>query len=137
MNAHIKQIKTILLVCACSLHFLVCHGQLKPAGIFSDNMILQRDATNPVWGQASPGERIMLHFNSVVISTRSDVGGFWRILLPGLSAGGPFSMKITGGSDTVVFKNILIGDVWLRKKMVLPTEFSRKELKLSLGYLNS
>lgn len=113
MNAHIKQFKTILLVCACSLHFLVCHGKLRPAGIFTDSMVLQRDITNPVWGWASPGERIILYFDSVVISSTSDDRGFWRILLPGSDAGGPFSMKIVGESDTVVIKNILVGDVWL------------------------
>ncbi len=133
MNAHFKQSIAILLVYACSLHFLVCHGKLRPAGIFTDYMVLQRDITNPVWGWASPGERIMLYFDSVVISSTSDDRGFWRILLPGSGAGGPFSMKITGESDTVVFKNILIGDVWLRKEMVLPADFSRKKLKLSLG----
>jgi sialate O-acetylesterase len=33
-------------------------AEVKLAGMFTDNMILQRDSNAPVWGTADPGETV-------------------------------------------------------------------------------
>jgi len=37
-------------------------GDAKPAPVFSDNMVLQRDMPVPVWGAAEKGEKVTVSF---------------------------------------------------------------------------
>src|SRR5699024_4344470 len=39
--------------------------------------------------------------------------GRWQIDLPPMEAGGPYSLTITDGTDSIVFDNVMIGEVWL------------------------
>ena len=52
---------TITIIASC---FLLATGfaQVKPASLFSDNMVLQRETIVPVWGTASEGESITVEF---------------------------------------------------------------------------
>ena len=36
-------------------------------GLFTDNMVLQRDIKAPVWGWAEPGEVVMVKFNGQTV----------------------------------------------------------------------
>ncbi len=87
-------------------------AQVKPAQIFSDNMVLQREIKIPVWGTAAPGEKISVSFEGQIVSGITDSIGKWKIYLPALKSGGPFCLTITGVSDSIVFNNVLVGDVW-------------------------
>lgn len=107
--------KQFLSAAAFSLFFIFCSegfAQIQPARIFSDNMVLQRDIKIPVWGTAAPGEVVTVLLGEKTVSGATDKSGKWKIFLPGCNAGGPFDLKITGSSDTVIFRNILVGDVW-------------------------
>lgn len=81
--------------------------------IFSDNMVLQRNATVNVWGWASKGESITVVFNGQSVKAKADKNGNWLATLKPMSHGGPFELQVKGKSNTIVLKNILIGDVWL------------------------
>ena len=87
-------------------------AQIKPARIFSDNMVLQRGTEIPVWGKATPGETITVELGEEIVSGKTDVSGKWKVFLSKIKAGGPLNLKISGESDCIVFKNVLIGDVW-------------------------
>lgn len=87
-------------------------GQIKPARIFSDNMVLQREVALPVWGTAKPGEPIVVRIASSEVKTTTQPDGHWMANLPQLAAGGPYSLIVEGYADRIEFKNILIGDVW-------------------------
>jgi len=87
-------------------------AQIQPARIFSDNMVLQRDIKIPVWGTAAPGEVVTVLFGEKTVSGATDKSGKWKIFLPENKAGGPFDLKIKGSSDTIIFRNVLVGDVW-------------------------
>lgn len=87
-------------------------AEIKPARIFSDNMVLQREIKIPIWGTAAPGEKIVVFFNGKFASGNTDISGKWKIFLPEFKAGGPFSLTIAGESDSTTFENVLIGDVW-------------------------
>jgi sialate O-acetylesterase len=97
-----------LLLLAC----FECIAQITPAKIFSDNMMLQRGIKIPVWGKAMPGELITIAFDKKIASVTTNLLGQWKVVLPEFKAGGPFNLKITGNSDSIIFKNVLIGDVW-------------------------
>ncbi|MBH1959814.1 MAG: hypothetical protein I8H68_06865 [Flavobacteriia bacterium] len=79
---------------------------------FSDNMVLQRDAKIPVWGFAEPNEKVTVAFKNQIKTAVADASGNWKVLLNKEKFGGPFEMKISG-SNQIIIKNILIGDVWL------------------------
>lgn len=95
------------------LFFYICSfGQIKPARIFSDNMVLQREAAIPVWGIANPGDEIVVRIESSEAKTITKPDGRWIVNLPQLAAGGPYILKIDGSKGKIEFKNVLIGDVW-------------------------
>jgi len=87
-------------------------GSLRVPGIFSHNMVLQRDRPVPVWGTAAPGATVTVHLDSAVSSVKANARGSWTARLPARTAGGPFVLTIIAFSDTTTFRNVMIGDVW-------------------------
>ena len=86
-------------------------AEVKLATVFSDHMVLQRDAKLPVWGWAADGEKV-----TVTIAGQSHdataTDGRWKVHFTPLSAGGPHQLTISG-TNTVTVKVILVGEVWL------------------------
>jgi sialate O-acetylesterase len=78
-------------------------------------MVLQRNTKIKIWGWAKPDETVMLQFMGQDYITRVSEEARWEIAITTRQAGGPYDMKImTGdGKETIVIRNILIGDVWL------------------------
>ena len=100
----------------CHLAFAVLlggtlHAEVKPNPLFSDGAVLQRDQKIPVWGTARDGEKITVEIQGQKASTTA-AGGKWSLHLDPLTAGGPFTMTITG-DNTVTIKDLLVGEVWL------------------------
>jgi sialate O-acetylesterase len=92
--------------------------------IFGDNMVLQRNKVIPVWGWADPHEKISVRFNHQTKSVTADKDGNWKVNLDKESAGGPFQMTVKG-NNTVTFKNVLVGEVWVcsgQSNMEMPIE---------------
>ncbi|WP_374163746.1 sialate O-acetylesterase [Arcticibacter sp. MXS-1] len=101
------------------LQFLLCIilplasiAQIRLPRLVRDSMVLQRDAKVKVWGWASPGESVEVRFRDKRVKTAAGTDGKWTLLLPSGKAGGPFSMELKG-QNTIVLKDILVGDVWL------------------------
>lgn len=90
----------------------VANATVKVAGIFSSNMVLQRDINAPIWGTASPGEAITVTIDGLSMTTRATDKGSWMIYLPSFKAGGPFTISIKGQNE-VIFSDVLFGDVWV------------------------
>lgn len=101
----------------CSAIVLLClsvsvFADVKLPGIFSNNMVLQRNQLIPVWGWASPGEKVTVMFNKQTVRTKADKNGKWRINLKQEAAGGPYTLTVIGKNEVAV-KNVLVGEVWL------------------------
>ncbi len=79
--------------------------------LISDGMVLQRNTALEIWGWASSGERIGLDFAGRRYRTVTEADGTWRVALPPMPAGGPYTLTVTG-EDTVVVRDVLLGDVW-------------------------
>jgi sialate O-acetylesterase len=90
---------------------LCAHADVQLAPIFSDNMVLQRNAPIRFWGTATDGERVEVSLgeDSAQTITRD---GKWGVALPARKAGGPSQLVVRSG-NTVTIRNVLIGDVWL------------------------
>ncbi|MEO6244387.1 MAG: sialate O-acetylesterase [Opitutaceae bacterium] len=80
--------------------------------VFSDHMVLQRDARVPVWGTAAPGEKITVEFSGQSHSTTAGTDGKWRVTLADQKAGAPQTLTIRG-NNTIVIQDVLVGEVWL------------------------
>jgi sialate O-acetylesterase len=80
--------------------------------LFSDNMVLQRGQTDPVWGWTTPGAKITVQFAGKTATATAGLDGKWTALVGPLPAGGPYTMDISG-PQTVHLSNVMIGDVWL------------------------
>ncbi len=86
-------------------------AEVKVSKIFSSDMIMQRNKPVHVWGTADNGEKVTVSINNQEVSTTAD-NGKWKITLQPMKAGGPFDMNITG-SNTIEFRSVLVGDIWL------------------------
>lgn len=82
------------------------------AEIFTDNMVLQNESKIVVWGVAVDDSIIEVKFCGQNVTAKV-LNGQWLITLLPINAGGPFKMYIRNGSDKIILKNILIGEVWL------------------------
>jgi len=107
-----KNLKLILTVLTIVISTLISKADVSVAGIFSDNMVLQRNLNVKIWGTAAPGEKLVVSFNGQKRTTKADKKGLWSVVLEPMKAGGPFEMTIHGKNE-IVLKNILIGDVWI------------------------
>jgi len=80
--------------------------------LISDGMVLQRNTNVRLWGWALPGEVVQTHFLGRAYKAVTGTDSQWTVILPPMKAGGPYSMEIEG-TNHIVLKNILIGDVWV------------------------
>lgn len=90
-----------------------CHGEVVPAAIFADHMVLQRDRPVPVWGTGRPGENVRVTFGDDEAATVVGHDGRWEVLLPPqATADEPRPLLITGDRHCRL-DDVLVGDVWL------------------------
>jgi len=97
------------------LLFFIASGlsaQVKLPLLFSNNMVLQQGIEIPVWGWASPGEKITVTIDKTVASAKTTKDGKWSLKFPAMEYGGPHKMTVKG-KNTVTFENIMIGEVWV------------------------
>lgn len=80
-------------------------------GLFTDDMVLQRDHPIRVYGTGAEGESVTVKLNGESASTVVSEG-CWSVTLPAMKAGGPFSLTVEG-SEVKTLENVMLGDVWL------------------------
>ncbi len=108
--------------------FTACAGAaIKPASLFTDSCVLQQKVPLPVWGIADPGEPITVAIAGQTAITKANSGGAWSVRLKPLTAGGPFTMTVTGAAgDLVTLSDVLVGEVWLcsgQSNMEFPVKY--------------
>lgn len=105
--------KFIFLLFQLFLFNIIAFANVKPNAIFSNNMVLQRNMSVPIWGTADPNEKVEVQFNDqkhVVVAKN----GNWKIYLsPMKECTTALTMIIKGENNKVTITNILIGEVWL------------------------
>lgn len=79
---------------------------------FGEHMVLQRRMTVPVWGTAGAGEAVNVSFRGQARAATAGTDGKWVARLDAGEAGGPFEL-VVAGRNTVAFKDVLVGEVWL------------------------
>lgn len=93
--------------------------------LFTDHMILQRDKKIAVFGSGKTGSKItatLLDDSGEVVTSSACVpmtvtgviaDGKFRMYLPPLTAGGPYTLNVTDGVETLEYHDVLLGDIWL------------------------
>jgi len=99
-------------VCLSVLVVCPVRAEVKLPAIIGDNMCLQQDMKDPVWGWASPDEKVTVTLGDQKQTATADKDGKWMVRLDLLKAGGPVEMTVAG-TNTITVKNILIGEVWV------------------------
>jgi sialate O-acetylesterase len=97
------------------------------AGMFNNNMVLQRGISVPVWGTALPGQSVTVTFGGQTKTTTAGTDRKWLVRLDAMAANtNAQSLTVTiAGSTTNTYSNVLVGEVWLaagQSNMVLPLQ---------------
>lgn len=82
------------------------------SSIFGDNMVLQRDKVNTIWGWSEPGDTVTVQIGDKTATGTAQADKKWMVKIEPPPAGGPYTVKITG-KQVAELKNVLVGDVWL------------------------
>jgi len=100
-----------------ALFLLACgpglRADVRPGAPFRDGAVLQRGKPIPVWGKASPGERVQVSFHGETAAATADGTGRWRVELGPLAASSESAQMAVAGQNTVTVQDVLVGEVWL------------------------
>lgn len=102
-----------LLFILCLLPCLI-HAKVVLSPLIGDNMVLQQNANIKFWGKSIPNYkiRVMLEWSKDDIIVDTDNDGNWSVVVKSPKAGGPYNISFCD-KDTLILKNIYIGEVWL------------------------
>ena len=87
---------------------------LELPAVFGNNMVMQQKTENPIWGKAAAGEDIEINSSwGEKATAKAKTSGEWATKIKTPEAGGPFEITIKGNDTTIIFKNVLVGEVWI------------------------
>jgi sialate O-acetylesterase len=103
--------KLFLLLVIFNMGFL--NAQLRLPALFADNMVLQQNKVNRIWGWADPGQLVQVDFLEKNYPAYADATGNWSVFLDPVAAGKTGTMLVWAGEKEFEFKNVAIGEVWV------------------------
>jgi sialate O-acetylesterase len=92
----------------------IVKAQVKLASLFTDGMVLQQQATVPVWGWDKAGARVTVttSWNKKTYNAVADASGKFSIKVATPVYGGPYQVTVSDGKP-IVLNDVLIGEVWI------------------------
>ncbi len=82
--------------------------------MFSNDMVLQRDMADPIWGWTTPGTRVTVSIADHTAEAVSGDDGKWMTKIGPVPVGGPYTLRVESAQHAAVsFSNVLVGDVWV------------------------
>ncbi|MBL7221723.1 MAG: hypothetical protein ISS69_16555 [Phycisphaerae bacterium] len=101
-------------ICLCAIAIMsapaAVQAEVKANPVFSDNMVLQRGMSVPVWGTAGAGEEVTVKFAGQTKTAKAGDDGKWSVKLDAMKANAKHQSMTVG---TATFKDVLVGDVWV------------------------
>jgi sialate O-acetylesterase len=100
-------IATLLIICS------TARADVRVSRLFGDNMVLQQQTKNAVWGWADPGESVTVtaSWGATATTTAADQGR-WKLFLETPAHRSGHSLTVVG-KNTIEIRNVAIGEVWL------------------------
>ena len=91
---------------------------MRPASVFSNNMVLLRDRKTCIFGEGTDGEVIKVRLKNMETGSEETAEavaqeGTWKTFLPAHAAGGSYELIITGATEECVLQNVTFGEVWI------------------------
>ena len=85
------------------------------AGVFGNNMVLQRETDAAVWGYAKPGATVTIKptWSEEAVTTTANEDGKWKTTIATPEAGGPFQIGFHSNNYKINLKNVMSGEVWI------------------------
>lgn len=80
--------------------------------VLSDHAVLQRDRPIHIWGWAAPEAHLQVRFHDQTVPAVANQLGEFSLWLAPESAGGPYTLTISGDGPSVTLTDLLVGDVW-------------------------
>ena len=99
-----------------ALQACACFADVTLNPLFTDHMVLQRNQPVPVYGTASPGEKVTVEFAGQKKEVVVSASGEWQVKLDPMRASDiPQELIVNSSLDTrhLTLSDVLIGDVWL------------------------
>ena len=114
MNSR-SRIATILCAVVMASQGVAGAATLKTHGIFSSNMVIQRDKAIVIWGWARSDQKVSVQFGPAKAEARATgKAGRWEVTLPAQQANATGQkLTVTSGDEKIEMDNIVIGDVWV------------------------
>jgi len=81
--------------------------------VFGDHMVLQRNKAVPVWGKATAGAPVKLIFGKQMKEGVAGIDGSFQLWLDAMPANSNGEPLFVISRDTVEYKDVLVGEVWL------------------------
>lgn len=88
-------------------------GGLKLAPVFMDHMVLQQKSAIRIWGKANSGNEVSGTFNKQIKKCVSNESGDWTLTFDPVPSGGPYTLKVSAGKQTILLNDILVGELWI------------------------
>lgn len=83
------------------------------SNVFTRNMVLQREAKNPVFGTAAPGATVNVTFNGQAVEATAEQNGTWLAWLEPMPANRDGAeLTVESGGKRATVQGIVVGDVW-------------------------
>lgn len=86
--------------------------KFKVAAVFSDNMVLQRDALINVFGEGENNCKVTVRLGDDEAQT-TIINNKWAVKLPRRTAAENLTLSVKCGNEEKKFTNVAIGEVWL------------------------
>lgn len=92
---------------------MLAHAEVRLPAVISDHMVLQSGREVAIWGWADAGEAVTVSIAGQTKTGKGGADGRWLIKLDPLKpSSAPLAMTVQA-SNTIVVKDILVGEVWL------------------------
>lgn len=107
--------RTILFIATLLVYASLSAAHLRLPHVFTDHAVLQRESTVKVWGWGEPGKTVNVSntWNFRTEKTIVAKNGTWSVRIATGKAGGPYSLRVNCGKETLVMDDVMLGEVWI------------------------
>jgi sialate O-acetylesterase len=108
-----KSLRYAFLLLSCLLPSVSSlRAEIRLPHMLSDHAVLQRDRPIHIWGWATPGTHLTAKLHAQTVPAVADSLGAFSLWLAPESAGGPYTLTLSGDGPDLTLSDLLIGDVW-------------------------
>jgi sialate O-acetylesterase len=84
--------------------------------LIASDMVIQRNKPIPIFGDSKGEQTITVRMQGDGVdntATVVPVNNKWKVELPQLAAGGPYTITISNSQKTKILTNVMVGDIWI------------------------